>query len=577
MDFKELPDMSSAYQEILEKMKKKEPRWQDDDCDGKWYEKSDTDGKISKREKKAKEKAYSEEVEDVEEAVYGGAKKEKKDTRMVVTNADKKANTKAYQNYKAGNKAYKAADHLKKEEALIDTGLFSDSEIDAIVEADRLGKIEESEKLAQKAYKRAQELGAKRRSSKNPRGIGKSERAGYNLAQSQRSRNTDTATQGGNQTGGGSKSYGFARNKSNPVKSKSVGDTGSAGHYKKRDEKITKGKKGQDLKSPRYKLSAKERLSHHSTQRQALKDPKNNPKHTAHKKEAFYFTDEELENLNELYAFTDEQLVCFFEEIIYEIAEDEDDLLEICEALEEVELLDEATSLHSARPNVAVQKPKNVDLGKDKGAEARERLKSKKTSSDSKPEPKRSDRLRAGLKKAGSAIKKGLKSAGKKIVGTAGKAAGHAAGEYQAARIKAKRAAMSRPTKQNTDKPEKKDDNDGTGGKLDKLLSDVKGKRSDSSSSTTKKVVKKKVVKRSSSSGETRKAVGGALKAVGRLVKKGVKKAVGKTSRLISKGSDKLASRLGEDYDKIAHLYESGLFPIEEIETIIEEMHNVNV
>jgi len=47
------------------------------------------------------------------EAVYGGAKKENKDNRLVVTNADKKANTKAYQNYKAGNKAYKAADHLK--------------------------------------------------------------------------------------------------------------------------------------------------------------------------------------------------------------------------------------------------------------------------------------------------------------------------------------------------------------------------------------------------------------------------------------------------------------------------------
>ena len=47
------------------------------------------------------------------EAVYGGGKKEeKKDTRLTVTAADKKANTKAYQNYKAGNKAYKAADHL---------------------------------------------------------------------------------------------------------------------------------------------------------------------------------------------------------------------------------------------------------------------------------------------------------------------------------------------------------------------------------------------------------------------------------------------------------------------------------
>jgi len=47
------------------------------------------------------------------EAVYGGGKKEKKDTRLVVTNADKKANTPAYQKYKAGNKAYKGADHLK--------------------------------------------------------------------------------------------------------------------------------------------------------------------------------------------------------------------------------------------------------------------------------------------------------------------------------------------------------------------------------------------------------------------------------------------------------------------------------
>ena len=50
------------------------------------------------------------------EAVYGGAKKEKKDTRLTVTAADKKANTKAYQNYKAGNKGYKAADHLDEDE-----------------------------------------------------------------------------------------------------------------------------------------------------------------------------------------------------------------------------------------------------------------------------------------------------------------------------------------------------------------------------------------------------------------------------------------------------------------------------
>ena len=46
--------------------------------------------------------------ETVDEAVYGGTPAEKKDTRYTVTAADKKANTKAYQNYKAGDKRYKA-------------------------------------------------------------------------------------------------------------------------------------------------------------------------------------------------------------------------------------------------------------------------------------------------------------------------------------------------------------------------------------------------------------------------------------------------------------------------------------
>ena len=34
---------------------------------------------------------------------------------MVVTNADKKANTVAYQKMKAGDKRYKAADHMDEE------------------------------------------------------------------------------------------------------------------------------------------------------------------------------------------------------------------------------------------------------------------------------------------------------------------------------------------------------------------------------------------------------------------------------------------------------------------------------
>ena len=63
----ELPDMTDAYRQMYEGKKKdedkkdekkseKEPRWQDDDVDGQCYEKSDVDGKISKREKEAQEK-----------------------------------------------------------------------------------------------------------------------------------------------------------------------------------------------------------------------------------------------------------------------------------------------------------------------------------------------------------------------------------------------------------------------------------------------------------------------------------------------------------------------------------------
>ena len=61
-----LPDMSDALRQVqqfdekrkeeilLEKKTDKPKRWQDDDGDGKWYEKTDVDGKISKREKKSK-------------------------------------------------------------------------------------------------------------------------------------------------------------------------------------------------------------------------------------------------------------------------------------------------------------------------------------------------------------------------------------------------------------------------------------------------------------------------------------------------------------------------------------------
>ena len=55
------------------------------------------------------------EMTEVDEAVYGGTPKEEpKDTRMTVTAADMRGNTPAYRAYKAGDKRYKAADHMKE-------------------------------------------------------------------------------------------------------------------------------------------------------------------------------------------------------------------------------------------------------------------------------------------------------------------------------------------------------------------------------------------------------------------------------------------------------------------------------
>jgi len=139
-----LPDMTAAYQEVQEKKKeekKDKERWQDDDGDGKWYEKSDTDGKISKREKEEKKKNQKEEVEIVNEISPDLALK-----------ASKKADVERGKKAAAGDKegaAKKSAQasrlytaqakkRLNREETeiideLVESGLFSDEEIQGIL------------------------------------------------------------------------------------------------------------------------------------------------------------------------------------------------------------------------------------------------------------------------------------------------------------------------------------------------------------------------------------------------------------------------------------------------------------
>ena len=90
------------------------------------------------------------------------------------------------------------------------------SEIMASHEPEGESIVEDPDTLSRKAYDRAKTLGSRRRSSyeyrkKGSYGPGKNERAGYNLSQSQKSRNRSAATQGGPQTGGGPKPFGYAR------------------------------------------------------------------------------------------------------------------------------------------------------------------------------------------------------------------------------------------------------------------------------------------------------------------------------------------------------------------------------
>ena len=266
------------------------------------------------------------------------------------------------------------------------------------------------------------------------------------------------------------------------------------------------------------------------------------------KKEAFAFSEEEEALLEEHGAeideLTEEQLIDFFVEAIEELAVDEEDLLEICEAIEEVELLDEASDKYYDSA-VKASKAAAKKLG-----------------------PSRVERMKGAAKKAAGAVKAGVKSAAKKAIGAGARAAGHAKGEFEAARIKSKRAAMSRPDKKK-EAPKKDSDDDGTGGKLDALLKDTRGTSSSSSSSGGGG--ERDAGSEARERLKSKKKGPGLLRRLGSAVKSGLKKAVGKTARAVSSGSDKLAKRMNEDYDKIAHLHESGLFSIEEIENVIEE------
>ena len=301
---------------------KKAKRWWDDDGDGKGYEKGEVDGKFPKKGVKeavvqtygtkgklkkelkdlgkgaetlkgkniAKADAVAEEVLDEKESYktvaavidYDRSKKGTDDATYDSMHGKKKE-AKKERDYAAWERSKMKKDdpnwkHKKGStsesveiESLVNSGVFSEEEIAKIVEADRLGKLEESEKVAQGAQKRAEVLASRRRQKGykekgyNAYRPGKNERAGYNLARAARSTDASPETQ-------------RTKKKTAPGD-----DTSQIGHYKKRDEKVTVGKRGKPLSKPKYKLNLGQRVDHHSNKAWSRRDPKQNPKHEANK------------------------------------------------------------------------------------------------------------------------------------------------------------------------------------------------------------------------------------------------------------------------------------------------------
>ena len=137
-----LPDMSSAYAEIQEKMKKKLDAVgkEDGDVDNDG-DKDSSDSYLANRRKVIGSKLKKEHHQKDENGKVIEHDGEDLDEAMVVTNADKKGNTPAYQNFKKGMKnvktgkpMYKAADHMKEEEIHPDDNVLSQEELEKIAQ-----------------------------------------------------------------------------------------------------------------------------------------------------------------------------------------------------------------------------------------------------------------------------------------------------------------------------------------------------------------------------------------------------------------------------------------------------------
>ena len=293
MDIKGIAEAYASMYEAKKKDDEKPKKWHDDDGDGISYEDGEVDGKFPDKDGSKKKKKKKDDEEKIDEekkkgldgkACWDGYK----------LSGTKKKGGKTVDNCVKVNETLLALLDTLEEGAdldiydtvvayLIDEELAEDfdsaikimgtlqEELIDQVYVQQVKWLVESEKVAQGAMKRAKELAQKRRNKGyrekgyNAYRPGKNERAGYKLSQAARSSDASPETQ--------------RTKKKQPAGT----DTSQIGHYKKRDEKVTVGKRGKPLKQPKYKLSMGQRVDHHSNKALSRRDPKKNPKHEANK------------------------------------------------------------------------------------------------------------------------------------------------------------------------------------------------------------------------------------------------------------------------------------------------------
>ena len=236
----------------------------------------------------------------------------------------------------------------------------------------------------------------------------------------------------------------------------------------------------------------------------------------------------------ELYFLSDDLIEEIVEDVFYDFLEEGYDV----EFIENIlcESLDTSFELINEKVDMAARAAERKSFAASSEKSAKE---ARKRGADVVRKEKRAERIQKvkdTVKKVGSSIKSGLKKAAKSAIGGASYAAGKAVGTAKKAGAAAKSAG------EKASETAKKVGATAKAGYEAGKKSTESGESGSTATATKTRAPKTYRYVRP----ETKKKSGLASK-VGSLLKKGLKKAVGKTARVVSKGADKVASKLGEE------------------------------